>query len=286
MDALQEFEQALEDQTAVLFVGPSGRGKTFIAQTHKLPSGGLVDIEMTPQTQEDPLFGTMAFDVVTQAYKHLDGPLTEGVCGPKRIVVDEITTAPADVSHLWHKVANREAIRVKTDNYRRVEIHPGHQLVGTSNLEGYGGNYRLSPAFYSRFHMIEWFGFTVDEEAEFFANKYTNLDPLNIADFVTVGHKVAQNVGAHQTEFVVGMREVDRACKFLRAILKCEPNDQHPHVTAFVKTIRRPCRLLAPDLLNHLDATAEKCFKADYARAIAREEELRTKRETSLSNAA
>lgn len=275
LTALDELRQCADVYEPVMLFGGTGRGKSWIAVNWEPErQNGIFQIAMTPQTAEEPLYGTKTIESENglTVIKHYDGEVTQAYEKGGRLVVDEITTAPADISHMWHPIANGEPIKVKTDGYRTVHQGEKFWFVATSNLDGYGGNYRLSPAFYSRFHLIEWRGMSPDEETLFFADKFPTLDPLAINDIVEIGHSFQGKIGGN-VEYEIGLREVRRTLMFAKAIQ--ESGQENPYLKAFLRVIYRGCKLLAPDRMRLLTTEAERRFnEVKFRRELSELEQL------------
>lgn len=255
---VDELRIAINGNQSVLLVGPSGRGKSYMARNFDPHPNGVIQFTMSNQTEEETLFGHLVYDTDKQQYIHIDGPLTQAYGQGKRLVIDEITVTTADTAHVWHPVANKEPIAVKTDGYRMVERHPQFQFIATTNLEQYTGNYRLSPAFYSRFYIIEWEGFTRDEEAEFFVNKYPDAGIGFVSALVEIEHELQEKAAALNIQIAYGMREVERALTiFEQAKTLSSVTEDEARAAAYEAAFVRPTRLFAKDMTTLLQSLGE-----------------------------
>lgn len=283
MTPLEQLAFWLNRGVPVLLAGLSSKGKTYAARriftdengvTHarlvadpaKAHPHGTAKIAMTPQTEEMPLYGTVVQNPDGR-FVHFDGPLTKAYRHGMRLTVDEFTTTPADVAHLWNDVMEGESISVKTNAYEELAATKGFQFIATGNLEGYDGNYRLSAATYSRPQIIEWTGMTAEEQVTHFTVAFPKIDPMVVTGLVQLGEDLSAAIDTNHVELAIGMRELNRACTMIEYLMEQGVSDAVPRGLSL--TLRQSCKAVARDLLSTFDSLAERQGVLDFDRQHA-----------------
>lgn len=206
---VQDVLEALAHGFNVLFIGPTGCGKTHLAQ-HVVGQAGkeMVTIQGTDGATYEDLVGYRTIEGGNVRF--VDGLIVRAMRAGHVLYVDEPNALPDGIRFaLFSAMDHRRELTLAQNDGEVVKAAPGFTVLAAMNEgTGYGGTTMLNQAFRARFDMVLTLDYLDGAEEARLLTERTGLDKKTAKKMVEVASKLRQALKARQVRTPVSTRSL------------------------------------------------------------------------------